>query len=317
MSPRGDADIDLLGLGMSVLDSIHLVDAFPSGAGVSRILASSLMGGGPVPTALCAASRLGARTAIADRIGDDWRGDRVHAEYERFGVATPFLRREPGKRTTLGTVLVRAGDGERHLLYEEGDFTPLPSSELPRDLLATLPLLHLNGRHWPACLDAARLVREGAGRVSFDGGARRFDPRHLELMPLVDILIVAADYAASLAESPAREDQFAALSRWDAEIVGITDGVAGSWFRLREGGRFHQPAFPVDKVIDTTGCGDVFHGAFLFACLRGDTPREAARLASAAASINATALGGRGHLPTLAEVGELLHLPLARTVETV
>ncbi|NLT71477.1 MAG: carbohydrate kinase [Verrucomicrobiaceae bacterium] len=317
MSPRGDAGIDLLGLGMSVLDSIHLVDAFPSGAGVSRILASSMMGGGPVPTALCTASRLGARTAIADRIGDDWRGDRVHAEYERFGVATSFLRREPGKSTTLGAVLVRAGDGERHLLFDEGDFTPLPSSELPRDILATVPILHLNGRHWPACLDAARLVREGAGRVSFDGGARRFQRRHLELLPLVDILIVAADYALHLAESPSREDQFAALARWDAEIVGITDGAAGSWFRLRDGGRFHQPAFPVDKVIDTTGCGDVFHGAFLFSFRRGDSPRGAARFASAAAAINATALGGRGHLPTLAEVTELLHLPVARSEDRV
>src|SRR5690606_10196776 len=85
MTPRGGSGIDLLGLGMSVLDSIHLIDDFPHGAGVSRVLGSSLMGGGPVPTALCAASRLGAEATILDRIGDDWRGERIRADYEKFG----------------------------------------------------------------------------------------------------------------------------------------------------------------------------------------------------------------------------------------
>lgn len=317
MTPRGGSGIDLLGLGMSVLDSIHLIDDFPHGAGVSRVLGSSLMGGGPVPTALCAASRLGAEATILDRIGDDWRGERIRADYEKFGVATSLLHEEPGKRSSHGTVLVRRGDGERHLFFEEGDFTPLAASELPRDQLAVIPILHLNGRHWPACLDAARMVRDGGGLVSFDGGAHRFAQHHLELLPFVDILIVAADYAERLAGNRSRGEQLEALAFWGAEIVGITDGAAGSWFLSRDGGRFHQPSFPVAEVVDTTGCGDVFHGAFLFARLRGDSPQDAARLAAAAAAINVAALGGRGHLPTLAEVEVLLHLPVAWTRDRV
>lgn len=317
MAPRRSPGIDLLGLGMSILDSIQIVDTFPSSAGVSRVLGSSMMGGGPVSTALCAASRLGVKTAILDRIGDDWRGERIRADYKKFGVATTFLFDESGKNSSLGTVLVRAGDGERHLLFEEGDFTPLSTPELPHDLLATIPILHLNGRHWPACLDAADIVRESGGLVSFDGGAHRFEPHHLELLPFVDILIVAADYAQRFAGNRSLKDQLEALARWGAKIVGITDGVAGSWFLSQGGERFHQPSFPAGKVVDTTGCGDVFHGAFLFACLQGDSPREAARLASATAAISAGALGGRGHLPTLPEVEELLNLPVARTQNQV
>jgi len=80
-----------------------------------------------------------------------------------------------------------------------------------------------------------------------------------------------------------------------APIVGITHGAEGSWFLAGEGEQFHQPAFPVEPVIDTTGCGNVFHGAFLFAAL-----------ASAAAACNAGTLGGRGHLPTISEVERFL-----------
>lgn len=317
MPPLVGSGLDLLGLGMSILDSIQVVDRFPAEAGVTRVARSALMGGGPVPTALCAASRLGAKAAMIDRIGDDWRGGRIRAEYAKFGVDTTFLYDEPNRRCSFGTVLVREGDGERHLIFEEGDFTSLAVADLPREALLACRILHLNGRHWPACLDAARLVREGGGLVSFDGGAQRFASKHLELLPLIDILIVASDYAGCLAGAIPRVGQLEVLAGSGARLVGITDGAAGSWFLTKEGDRFHQPAFPVAEVVDTTGCGDVFHGAFLFALLRGDGPREAARLASAAAALNAGALGGRGHLPGWAEVETLLNLPVARTIDHV
>lgn len=306
MSPVIGPGFDLLGMGMSILDSVQVVEAFPAGAGVTRVIRSTMMGGGPVATALCAASRLGAKTALIDRIGDDWRGERICADYDRFGVGTSHLMTEPGRRSSLGTVLVRESDGERHLLFEEGDFTPLSAAELPRKALAACRLLHLNGRHWPACLEAARIVRESGGLVSFDGGAHRYEARHLELLPLVDILIVARDYAERFSGTVSCDDQLDALAHWGAEIVGITDGAAGSWFLARGGARFHQSAFPVDNLVDTTGCGDVFHGAFLAEIVRGQSWVDCARTASAAAALSATALGGRGHLPGREEVEKMI-----------
>lgn len=289
---------------MSVLDLVQIVEAFPSGGGVSRVLASTLMGGGPVPTALCAASRLGIGCTIVDRIGDDWRGDLLLTDYQKHGVDTSALLREPGKRSTLGTVLVRQSDGERHLLYDEGDFTPLGFSELPRPLLETCRILHLNGRHWPACLEAAAVVKHAGGLVSFDGGAQRYDPRHEALLPRVDLLIVAADYARRATGLAEPQEQLEALARHGARLVGITDGAEGSHF-LAEGRIFHQAAFRVE-TIDTTGCGDVFHGAFLASLVRGHGWPACARRASAAAALAATALGGRGCLPDEAELESFL-----------
>lgn len=295
----------IAGLGMSVLDLVQVVETFPDAAGVSPVLASVMMGGGPVPTALCAAARYGSTCSIIDRIGDDWRGKLVRADYERFGVDVSRLLHEAGRKTTLGTVLVRGADGERHLIYDEGDFTPIGPGELPTDLLKECRILHLNGRHWPACLEAARLVRGSGGLVSFDGGAHRFDPKFRELFPFVDLLIVAAEFADAVVGSGTREEQLVRLATWGARVVGITDGVKGSWFREGDAEPFHQPAFQVE-VVDTTGCGDVFHGILLAALTNGQYPREAVAEASAGAALAATARGGRGFLPTRSEVHNFL-----------
>jgi sugar/nucleoside kinase (ribokinase family) len=289
---------DILGIGMSMIDSIQVVDNFPSGAGVTEASTAAMMGGGPVPTALCAASMLGARTAIIDQIGDDWCADLIVGDYEKFGVDCRFLYRQKEQGSTFGSVIVRRSDGERHIVFKRGSFDELSLPQLPAADLEACSLLHLNGRHWESACEAARIVKAGGGRISFDGGANRFETRFLPLLAEVDILIVARDFAEKLSNSGDREKQLDALGQWNAEIVGITDGEKGSWFRPRGEPSFHQPAFVVSPVIDTTGCGDVFHGAFLYALTRGNEWIECAAFASAAAACNATALGGRGALPT-------------------
>lgn len=301
----------ILGLGMSLVDQFHVVDEFPGGPGVSEVKERRIMGGGPVPTALCAAARLGSPAAVIDRVGDDWCGRFVQREYEAFGVDTSHLALEEGRGTTFANVLVRKSDGERHVVFAPGDFTPLAEEELPTDALRHADFLHLNGRHWPACLRAAELVRGAGGKVSFDGGAGRFQEKFTEILPLVDILVVAADFADQLTGLPAgdRDAQLRALSRWGADVAGITDGARGSWFLCgarASGESFAQPAFPVERIVDTTGCGDVFHGAFLHARHQGQSWRDCARFASAAAALSATALGGRGYLPGPEEVAALM-----------
>ena len=88
MSAGSSPPLEILGLGMSMMDSIQVVDAFPEGTGVTEVFDSAMMGGGPVPTALCAASRLGARAGIIDRVGSDWAGDLIRHDYRVHGVST-------------------------------------------------------------------------------------------------------------------------------------------------------------------------------------------------------------------------------------
>jgi len=89
-------------------------------------------------------------------------------------------------------------------------------------------------------------------------------------------------------------------------LVVITDGANGSWVFANDGTQFQQPAYLLPNVVDTTGCGDSYHGAFLFGLIKGMTLRECARLASAVAALNAQQLGGRSGLPNLAQVQAFL-----------
>lgn len=308
-STAGGSDhrsFDILGIGMSMIDSIQVVDEFPSASGVTESPIATLMGGGPVPTALCAASMLGVRAGIIDQIGDDWCSELILKDFERFGVDCRYLHRQEARTSTYGSVMVRRSDGERHIVFTRGTFDELSVSQLPVKDLEVCPILHLNGRHWDCACEAARLVKAGGGRVSFDGGANRYESRFIPLLAEVDILIVARDFAERLSNSGDREKQMAALGQWDAEIVGITDGEKGSWFLPRGGREFHQPAFAVSPVVDTTGCGDVFHGAFLASLSQGGSWRECAAFASAAAACNVSAPGGRGNLPTVEKVTEMI-----------
>jgi sulfofructose kinase len=95
----------------------------------------------------------------------------------------------------------------------------------------------------------------------------------------------------------------ALLTRLGPPVVVVTEGERGSWCVSPEG-QFHTPAFPV-AAVDTTGAGDVFHGAFLFARSRGWDLRPALRLASATAALKCRALGGRAGIPTLEEARAL------------
>ena len=91
------------------------------------------------------------------------------------------------------------------------------------------------------------------------------------------------------------------LKALDAErriCTVITDGNRGCWFNEKDQPIFHMPAFKVDAV-DTTGCGDVFHGAYAAALIRGETIPTAVLQASAAAAIKATKPGGRHGIPNL------------------
>jgi sugar/nucleoside kinase (ribokinase family) len=117
---------------------------------------------------------------------------------------------------------------------------------------------------------------------------------------------VAKDFADQMTSTT---DVHTALERMLSEgpgLVGITDGIRGSWFLGKGAYVFHQPAFITPDTVDTTGCGDAYHGAFLFAHAKGYGLEKCAKFAAAVASFTSTKLGGRGRIPTFFEVQSFL-----------
>lgn len=297
-----EKSIDIAGLGVSTLDLLTLVEHFPDADHVQPALDSRLQGGGPVATALIAAARLGARTAMIDRIGDDWRGRQITEEFQHYGVDTTQLLRTEGASSSLASIWVRQKDGARSIAYAPGSAPELDTDELPMETIQSAKILHCNGRHWNALPRAAELARSSQTLVSLDGGASRFREPLRDYLGVVDIAIVAEDFAGKCTGKQDVESAAEALLELGPSLAIITSGVKGSYIRSRDQSGFHQPAFLRSDTVDTTGCGDVYHGVFL-AGLAWNWPLErCAQLASAAAALNSTALGGRGHLAALPEL---------------
>ena len=301
-SPR----YDVVGLGSAVLDVLTLVDQFPSGESVQQAAAIEMQGGGPVATALVALARLGARTAMLSVVGDDWRGHYLLDEFQREGVATNQIVQQPNSSSFAASIMVRKRDGARAITYVPGSGPEFVLTGSHRAVLQQTNILHLNGRYFSACLKAAQWIHQCGGRVSFDGGADRYHSDYRQLVPMTDICIVARDFAEQYTAASNLEHAAAALLNEGPELVVITDGAEGSWIFARDGTQFQQPAYLVPDVVDTTGCGDSYHGAFLFGLIKGMDLRDCARLASAVAALNARQLGGRSGLPSLAQVQAFL-----------
>lgn len=299
-------EYDVVGLGVSTIDLLMVVDELPGGELVQKAHATAVAGGGPVATALVALARLGAKTAMLDRLGDDLFGRMILEDFGREGVDTSGIAIAQGKSSSQASILVRRRDGARAITFAPGDSGELDAADLPAQTIRAARILHLNGRHPDASLRAVRVAHEAGVKVSFDGGSHRFQPAHRELMPLVDICVVAREYAeAFTGESDSRKAARSLLEKGPG-IVAVTCGTAGSYVAARGGETFHQAAFPVEPVTDTTGAGDAYHGAFLFALIRGCSLRDSARMASAAGALNTRALGGREALPTFAELEAFL-----------
>ena len=151
-------------------------------------------------------------------------------------------------------------------------------------------------------MQAIELAKAQNVLVSLDGGAGRFKPEMRTLVPLTDICIVARDFAEKYTGEHELSRSAELLLKQGPKIAVVTDGIHGSWVCTKDGLSFHQPAFLFPKTVDTTGCGDSYHGAFLFGLLKGFTIEKTAALASAVAAMNSQQLGGRSGIPKLDEV---------------
>jgi sulfofructose kinase len=297
---------DVTGLGVSAVDIVSLVDHLPSEGEVLQASEMTISSGGPVSTAIVTLARLGACTAMIDALGDDWRAHLVLSEYTRAGVDTRSIRVLMGRQSSTATILVHQKTDERSIVFFPGDLPELTGSDLPGELIKSSKILHLNGRHWPACLEAVRFARQFGVRISFDGGAYRFRNELKELVPMVDICIVAENFAQRYTGVDHLDQAAKILLSEGPSLVVITSGIRGSYVFTRNGESFHQPAYLMTSTKDTTGCGDSFHGAFLFGLVNHMDLRKTAMVASAVAALNSLQLGGRKGLPDLNQVDQFL-----------
>ena len=297
------APFDVVGLGVNVINHLYLLPRFPEPDSKVDPVAVTEQGGGVVATALVACARLGLRTKYLGKVGRDRAGQASTQSLAAEGVDIADVMTDPAEHTRVTVGLIEQGSGRRTLIRGMPPLARLRPGEVPARAITAGRILHLDGYEGEAALWAARLARETGVPVSLD--AESASEGLDQLLRLVEVLIVSRDFAQQFVGSKSDATLLDGLSRFGPTIVGVTWGAEGAIVRWQDE-TVRMPGLKVE-VVDTTGAGDVFHGAFLTGLVWGWPLDATLRLASATAALKCQQLGGRAGIPTLREVRVALH----------
>jgi len=257
--------------------------------------------GGMAANAAIAVARLGGRAVFWGRVGRDEAGEELRHALSEEGVDADGMLLHEGAKTPLSAVTVDKR-GERAIVSYRGEGLPTDPAPLPLDRIAEAGCVLCDPR-WPEAAELAfRTARERGIPSAMD--AERSEERILRrLVPLTDSAIFAKTGLSIFAPGvPPEEGLRRALESGPLGLAAVTLGEKGTLWRvpgMEETG--NRPAFPVDAT-NTTGAGDVFHGAYALATAEGQETEAALRFASAAGALRAR----DGRTPDRAAVEALL-----------
>lgn len=282
----------IVGFGIACMDYIVVAPHTPPG-GRSDATDFCIQGGGLTGTSIVAAARLGATTKLLGRLGADESGDQVVRDLREEGVDVDDLIQVPGAQSLVSVVIVDSETAER-TIYSRLDV----DIDCPADLINLQPVREADAvvldPHWK---EGAMLVVQTARAAGVPTVCDVNNPvRHKDLLALCDYPIISRHAALRLVDTGDIGDALRAIRALGCRGAVITCGEDGAYYS-GENGDGHVPAFEVDAV-DTTGAGDVFHGAFAFALTRGCGLRDCVTLASAVSAIKCTRIGGRAGIPS-------------------
>lgn len=296
---------DVLGLGSTAVDDILYVPSYPLADSKVEVRERERHCGGLTATALVAAARLGARAAYAGTLGDDADSRFVLQTLRRERVNVRHVVPKAGAGPIRSVIVVDETRRTRNIFYSTqgawGAHPRLPAKEV----IQSARVLLVDRFGIPGMIRAARLARAAGIPVVADFESSHL-PRFAELLALSDHLILSENFARRITRT--RDARTAARKLWSADraAIVITCGAKGCWYLgggMKAPSRW--PAFQVE-TRDTTGCGDVFHGAYAAALARGAGMDERLRIASAAAALKATRHGGQAGIPTERQVRRFL-----------
>ncbi|MBP7865702.1 MAG: hypothetical protein KA419_07100 [Acidobacteria bacterium] len=296
--PAGPFPFEAAALGLNAVDRVLHAETYPPRGGKVAVNRVEVLPGGQSATAMAACRALGmARVRYAGKVGDDDFGRLQLESLDRAGVDRAWVRVEPGVPSQWADIVVDAVTGERTIFWQRSDRLNFRPGELADDAVLCAPVLLLDGYDGDNALRLARGAKARGILVVTD--LDRVFPWTPDLLGFVDVCISSREFPSELTGEPDLATALEGMARRCPGVVGATlgpDGVA-----VWAGGSLHVvPACPV-RAVDTTGAGDVFHGALVFGLARGWPLGRTLRFANAAAALNCTATGARGKLVSAAE----------------
>ena len=285
----------IVGIGANVFDTLYNIPTYPTEDTKMRATASKTAGGGPVATGLVAAQKLGEDTAYIGVLSDDNGGKFLKEDFEKYGVKTDLIEIKSGYRSFASVLWLCADSTSRTCVFDKGDLPPLSLNEAQKQAVRDAEILMVDGNEMDAAVEAAKIARESGTKVLYDcGGLYEGVER---LLALTDIMIPSEEFSlghtgCATAEEAARK----LYETYSPQVVVTTQGKRGGI--IYDGEKIvSYPIYPA-KVVDSNGSGDVFHGAFAAAVVKGYDYLKCCHFSSAVSGLKCTGVGARESVPS-------------------
>ena len=295
---------DVLGVGCNSVDRVYRLPASPkpdSPTAKLRISSHAIMCGGQMATAMAACAGLGLKTAYFGCVGHDHDGRLIRSELEQRGVdVSHVLTRECANR--FAVITVDETSGERIVLWDRDERLNLRARDFDPALIASARILHVDDEDQEAAIAAATVARSAGVPCASD--IDRITDRTKDLIAAVSIPIFAQHVLPVMTGESDIERGLRAMRQWNDGMLCVTLGPSGAML-LKDDELVIEPAFSV-KAVDTTGAGDVFRAAFIYALLKEYPLRKMVRFANAAAAVSCTRAGAMASVPAMREVEQFV-----------
>jgi len=292
------AAFDAVGFGLNAVDHLCVVARHPEAGSKAPVLSFTRAAGGQAATAMVTLARLGRRAKYVGKVGGDEAGVFSLESIRREGVDTSDVATVAGVTSQLAVIVVDERSGERTILWHRPREIATRPEEITPEKVAVGRVLLVDGHDAPAAARAAAVAKERGIPVVLDAETVKGGTR--ELVPLVDLLVASSEFPALFTGASDREGALRRLLKLGPRFAAMTLGSDGALAMTADGGVVRSRGFEV-SAVDTTGAGDVFHGAFVHGLLEGWSVERTLDFSNAAAALNCTALGGRGRIAGLDE----------------
>ncbi|WP_282147823.1 carbohydrate kinase family protein [Algibacter lectus] len=290
---------DVIVSGMMVVDILSEVPSnIKSGTKheVSKII---IQGGAPAGNAACVIAQLGLKTTFLGYTADNTLSMIANQELIKCGVNTSLLIQKEDFQPAIAVVEINSDNGERTVFYSTNNYKPLQPKDLNEEWIKNSRLLFVDGYDVVGNLELLKMAKKHNIPSVLDIETGDISVLK-EMISLGSHIILPLEGAQMVSGLEKPKDCLKSISSLTKGQLVITDGANGSW-ALESDTIIHQPAFPT-TVVDTTGCGDAFHGSYAAALLEGKNLKDRLQFASAYSSIIAKHFGGRSYFPSTEEI---------------
>lgn len=284
-------------IGHATYDFTMSMKDYPKENAKYRVENAVECGGGPASNAAFLLSLWGVETYFAGVVGNDENGKKIKEEFKKVNVNTRFLEVDSNNDTTMSFVLINAKNGSRTIFTKKSS-----GMKLTKEINIKPDLILVDGEELEA---SKKVLLNNKNAISIiDAG--RLRESTIELAKMVDYVVCSKAFVEEyigikidLSNNEALDEIFVKLMT-DFKNVIITLEEKGALYQ-KEGKVKLIPSIEVDEV-DSTGAGDIFHGAFAYSLLKKYDIEKSIMIANIAGAISVTRLGVRYSMPSLKEV---------------